>query len=469
MEKEEISEVIKGNFCVGCGVCASKENSAYEMVTTREGRYKAKLIDNNINKIRHADGLCPFSKSSNNEDVLAKSRFSDINNIKHDNEIGYYLSSYAGHVSEGEYREHGSSGGGVSWLLKELLKNDMIDAVIHVKESKENDKLFEYSISNNLNEVRNGAKSRYYPIELSKVLQEVRNSGFQRYVIVGIPCFIKAVRNLAEKDEIIKSRIIFFIGIVCGHLKSKHFASLFAWQHRIHPQKLKNIDFRHKLPSSSAALYSVKLDYSEDNILKSKISKPASELYGTDWGLGFFKYKSCDFCDDVMAETADVVFGDAWAAEYREDWKGSNLIVTRNHLIDDLINNGIKNKNLKLDEVQKDIIIKSQSGSFRHRRKGLSFRLLRLNNLGEWSPTKRVKAGEYKVDEKYKNIQEARIWFQEKVDDFFIKALEKNNFSYFKLSLFLPIMKYRLMVYGIKGLIPNTLKDYYRTYFKNVK
>ena len=49
-----------------------------------------------------------------------------------------------------------------------------------------------------------------------------------------------------------------------------------------------------------------------------------------------FKYKACDFCDDVFAETADVVVGDAWIPKYLT--QGNSLVVTRSSLFDSLIN-----------------------------------------------------------------------------------------------------------------------------------
>ncbi|MDH7446362.1 Coenzyme F420 hydrogenase/dehydrogenase, beta subunit C-terminal domain [Aquimarina sp. 2201CG14-23] len=461
-----IEKVIEGNYCIGCGICASVNNSIYKIETTKEGRYKAINTDIEGNN-ELPDKVCPFSSSSLNEDELAEKYFSDIKGINKDNEMGYNLSSYAGYVEEDNYRELGSSGGGVSWLLNSLLEENLIDAVIHVKEGNM-DNIFEFAISNNAKELREGAKSRYYPVEMSAVLKKIRDTD-KRYAIVGIPCFIKAIRNLSENDKEIKDRIVYYIGIVCGHLKSKNFTSLFAWQQGIHPKDVVNIDFRHKIPSSSAALYSIKITYKKEDKILHKISKPASELYGTDWGLGFFKYKACDYCDDVLAETADVVFGDAWAAKYRKDWKGSNLVITRNKTIDDLLKKGIKKGKLNFDPIGKDIVIASQGGSFRHRRKGLAYRLYKLNKEGVWAPKKRVDLKEAKLDdEKYIKVQNYRMRFLDVVDEYFLEALEKNSFKHFKRKLALPILRYKFLVYGIRGIIPAWTKDLYRFLFKRV-
>ncbi|WP_378180226.1 Coenzyme F420 hydrogenase/dehydrogenase, beta subunit C-terminal domain [Aquimarina sp. SS2-1] len=463
-----IDKVLEGNYCIGCGVCAAVNNSNYTIETTKEGRYKA--VNTNLDANDELpDKVCPFTSASMNEDELGDKYFSEIKDITKDNELGYYLNSYAGYVDEGSFREAGSSGGGVSWLLSILMEENLIDAVIHVKEANsKDDTIFEFAISENLLEMRKGAKSRYYPVEMSEVMKKIKNTD-KRYAIVGVPCFIKAARNLSENDKEIKKRIVYYIGIVCGHLKSKNFTSLFAWQQGIHPKDVINIDFRHKVPSSSAALYAIKITYKKGDKILQKVSKTASELYGTDWGLGFFKYKACDYCDDVLAETSDVVFGDAWAAKYRKDWKGSNLVLTRNETIDSLIKKGINDKKLQFDVIDKDIVMASQGGSFRHRRKGLAYRLHKLRQEGIWAPQKRVDPQDAKLDDhKYIKVQNYRMKFLDVVDKYFTEALEKNNFQHFKRKLAFPILRYKYLVYGIRGIIPSWTKDLYRSIFKSV-
>src|SRR3546814_19586796 len=52
-------------------------------------------------------------------------------------------------------------------------------------------------------------------------------------------------------------------------------------------------------------------------------------LVDGDWGAGFFQNRACDFCDDVVAETADIAFGDAWVEPYSSDGRGTNVVVVR--------------------------------------------------------------------------------------------------------------------------------------------
>src|SRR5699024_6308012 len=128
--------------------------------------------------------------------------------------------------------------------------------VIHVKKNvnKENDLLFKYEISSSIEEVQQGAKTKYYPVELSEVIKKVKETP-GRYAIIGIPSFIYAVRLLTIQDKILDDRIKYTIGLVCGHQKSTKFSEFMAWQVGIEPGNLIDIDFRHKLPDKPANQY----------------------------------------------------------------------------------------------------------------------------------------------------------------------------------------------------------------------
>lgn len=327
--------VIANGYCVGCGACASLEDSPYKMSLNKIGQYEAELKDEKIiaKTFSLADEVCPFSSISSNEDELSKELFGE--SCDYDTSVGFYHSSFAGYVKEGSFRAKGSSGGFGTWILQELLRTKTVDYIINVQANTLNsDKfeqpLFSYSICSSASEIQAGSKSRYYPIELSDVLTRIRSLP-GTYAIVGLPCFIKSIRLLQRKDSELAARIRFCIGLVCGHLKSTRYAQSLAWQSGIVPSELQGIDFRVKNPSGVANRYSTSITGG-----RSEQVVPTHNLFGTDWGSGAFKYKACDFCDDVFAETADVVVGDAWLPKYVQDGKGTNILVVRNQAIQNL-------------------------------------------------------------------------------------------------------------------------------------
>lgn len=436
--------VIKGGYCIGCGICASLKDSSMEIKLNKDLIYQA-----SINKQKHNETLssveevCPFSNESLNEDEIGKELFGSSSN--YNDKLGYFIETYAGYVEQGAMRDNGSSGGMGTWILSELLEANLIDKVIHVKPvdttSKDN-MLFKYSVSSTAEEVLAGAKSRYYPIELSEVLNQVRNEE-GRYAIVGLPCFIKSVRLLARKDTTIDKRLKFYIGLVCGHLKSANFANMFSLQLGVKPKQMRSINFREKLDNFGANHYGVSIKHINKGEELTTISPPINKLYGANWGWGLFKYKACDYCDDVVAETADITIGDAWLPKYVNDSKGTNIVVVRNATIKKLLDKAIKQKRLVMDVLTPNEIIQSQESGFRHRRDSLAYRLYLKDKKGDWRPQKRVKPSNDTIDEKTKAIQNLRMEIAAKSHIAFRKAVEVNDFNFFKQEMSGVITRYK--------------------------
>lgn len=422
----DLLNVIENNYCIGCGVCTAVENSPIKILENDNGQLQAVVENEYIDtemKYR-LDTVCPFSNKSDNEDLISQKKFSDLDGFN--KKIGYYDKLYAGYVSTGEFRSIGSSGGFGSWLCTQLLRYDLVDEIIHVKGDEESK--FKYSVSKTVEEVKAGAKSRYYPIEMSQVLEYVKNEK-KRFAIVGIPCFIKSIRLLSNQNEEIRSKISFTIGLVCGHLKSSYYSDMLAWKIGINPSKKYDINFREKIKGRKASDYSTKVTTKDGD--KSETIKPTKEIYGTKWSYGFFKYNACDFCDDVLAETADITIGDAWLDEYLDDYLGTNIIVSRNKVITDIIEKAIDKKEIKIDELSESKIIESQEGGFRHRHNGLSYRLYLNDKKNKWRPNKRHQASKDHLTMSRKIVFKLRMIIRKASFKYYKKAIKQNDISYF--------------------------------------
>lgn len=438
--KELLNTVVSGDYCIGCGACASLEASPIRIELDQYGKFQASLDENGLNSDVKAQEVCPFSDRSLNEDQIGMKLFYEQG--KYREKLGFVIATYAGYVSEGNFRERGSSGGIGTWVLVELIKRGLVDNVIHVlpnSPSPSNPNLFQYEISRSIEQACNGAKSRYYPVQMSDVLKTVRRESGS-YAIVGIPCFIKAVRLLALHDPIIAERIRFCIGLVCGYLPSTKFAEMFSWQCGIKPDNMLAIDFRKKLPGSPASKYGVEVTGKGGDGNK-KITVP----FGVNWGRGFFKYNACDYCDDVVGETADISVGDAWLPKYVGDSRGTSIVVVRNPEIHELIQSGMKEGRLNLETTSAEEVIQSQSSAFRHRRDGLAYRLYLKDRKGVWRPNKRVQPNAYRFNFIFKKIHESRMDLARESHLAYQEVLKTQNPSVFFKHMNLLVRRYQLV------------------------
>jgi len=436
----EISEVellnatvIKGDYCIGCGACATVKNSPFKMKMNEYGNYVASInqdqeVDNEIKLLN----ICPFSGESKNERELGEILFPQ--NIK-DDRIGNYIKCFSGYVKEGEYREKGSSGGLGKWLGHTLLKDDFIDCFIQVSANSSLDSkepLFRYQIFKDSEEVILGSKSCYYPTTLEEIIFKIRETP-GKYAITGIPCFIKTLRLLSLEDEVLSDRIKYTISVVCGGMKSANHAKAIGWQLGVHPNNLRAIDFRRKYLDRPASHKIYQVWSNIDNIERYENS---SLILGTDWGPGYFKPNACDYCDDVVGELADISLGDAWLPQYVGDSKGTSIVIIRNSILLQILENYNKKDHIYLEKISKDDVVRSQAAGFRQRREALSYRLAKKEKNEEWFPKKRVVANEFKITSKRKRIYSFREKISKESHEAFLKALQCDS-----IDIFYRIMK----------------------------
>lgn len=378
----EVRTVLKAGLCVGCGACAMRAPGAIAMARAADGAMRAEIVDATAAEAL-APGICPFSDASPDEDAVGARVFGT--GVPADPRLGRVRRSYAGFAAAGDFRAEGSSGGMATWTLVQAMREGLIDTVVHVHPAQ-GGALFDFAVARSEAEIRAGAKTRYYSVSFDTALREALAGG-GRIAFVGVPCFVTAVRHLAAADRDLDAALALTVAIVCGHMKSAGFAQSLAWQVGVRPDDLAAAEFRVKRPGLSAKLYGFSATSKTSG---ETLMKPMGQLAGRRWDGGYFRLAACDFCDDVVGETADISFGDAWLPEYDRDPGGTNVVMVRSAAMEQLIEAARARGDITLDDIGHDRAAASQAGGFRDRRDALAFRLWHADRRGRWHPKKRV-------------------------------------------------------------------------------
>ena len=365
-------DIVRSGLCIGCGSCVAQAGPGPRMALDRHGELKPHGPTIWLGTPTRAfSRTCPFSPSALDETQLAEGLFPQAPHA--DALIGRFEAAYVGHVAEPGFRERGSSGGMVSWMAAELLRQGLVDGVAHVvadADPQREPRHFRYRISRTPQEASAGAKSRYYPVEMSQVLAEMRSTP-GRYALVGVPCFIKAAQLLRREDALLRERLVFTLGLVCGHMKSTRLLESFAWQMGVAPEEIEAMDWRLKNHARPANWYTAQFQLRDGRT----VQRDWFHLAEGDWGAGFFQNPACNACDDVVGETADICFGDAWVEPYAADGRGTNVVVVRSPRLMAVIARGIDSGRLQLETVDAQLVRNTQAAGFRQRREGLAYRL----------------------------------------------------------------------------------------------
>lgn len=425
----DFQKVLDGDFCVGCGACAYVYGTSMDL--NEHGFFRPHESVSSGDTVKQ-DKVCPMSFPSWDENFLAEhfigaTQFSD-------EKLGKYDRVFAAHVSEGQYRSSGSSGGIGSWLPAELLSKNAIDGVVHVKplpRKGAESEFFSYQISSTVEEVLQGSHSHYHVSEISNVMNIVKSRP-GRYLFIGVPCMVKAVRRLQLVDKVIEERVKFSMALVCGHLKSVHWALSLGWGAGVKPDNLDAITFRVKQKDQPAKAYFFGAQSADK---KNVIITDSNNVVGGKFNQGAMMPNACNYCDDVVGETADITIGDAWLPRYQFDPSGKNMVVVRNQFIADLLDTAHKERRISIDTMSAEEAHYAQDGGFRQRREGLAFRLKKRRDLGKWAPEKRLLSDMTIPGFIRGKIYELRQRISAESAPAFRKALDTDDFGKYEASL----------------------------------
>ena len=380
MKSSVMNSVVERDLCIGCGLCAALcPQDVLTMQWNRYGEYNPVAVSPCTTECGLCAKVCPFSDTGENEDTIAERLYGAVPEIQHRSETGYYLASYVGYSEK--HRPTSASGGMATWLLEALLAEGVVDHVICVAPTGDPERLFAFKVFDTAEDVRTGAGSAYYPVEMSEVIRQVLEVP-GRYAITGLPCFLKAIRLAQQRNKKLRERVVVTIGLTCGQLKSRHFTDYVAALAGVRGEVV-GVRYRGKSPDQPASNFYFSFatrDGEEHKIFW-------REGIGEAWGNRWFTPKACNYCDDVFAECADVTCMDAWLPEYSRDSRGTSLVLVRSPAVREVLERG---QGISLDPIPVERVVQSQAGVVAIKREHLAYRL-HLDREGV--PEKRVAPG----------------------------------------------------------------------------
>ena len=386
-----ICEVIVPNdLCIGCGLCAGIcPPQVLEMRFNQYGEYiPVEFKEGCLPKCDLCLRACPFFDQEDNEDSLASANFLAEPGIKHSVDAGFYLDTFVGYNPVDEQRLNSASGGLATIFLSSLLEKRIVDRVICVVPDDDPEKLFRFTSVRNPSDVSASAKSCYYPVEMSNAICEILNTDV-RYAIMGLPCFLKAIRLAMQKNPRLRNRIVVLAGIVCGQTKSKFFAEYLCKLKGGDPALMNYARFRVKDLEKPANNFGFQFKCAGGNVNNGTIYW--KEGMSEAWVRGYFKPNACNYCDDIFAEVADVVFMDAWLERYIKDPKGTNFVIVRKSSVLELLKTDAGEGKIFLENICIESVFQSQHPVIEFKRSLLSDRLaFRKFTERKYTPNKRV-------------------------------------------------------------------------------
>lgn len=210
-----------------------------------------------------------------------------------------------------------ASGGFVTQMLLSLLEQgDITAAAVVVTGENLSEPSAKYIVTASEADILAARRSKYTQASIAPVIDSIKhNDG--RYAIVGLPCQLYALSRAMEKMPVLRKRIAYKIGMVCGYTYDEScIDGLLKVLGTTREETASVIGWREDgLPGN----FSVKLK--DGNIL----SMPFMDEHSVD--VTYFAQNRCLMCKDCLCEWGDVVCADIGGWSNRK-----TLVIARNEM-----------------------------------------------------------------------------------------------------------------------------------------
>lgn len=330
----------------------SELKKSFEDFVSHEDDIRAKL-DKNLDSV--------LASSRNNikyiseiiDDVTKnpkkKCKLLDFNNP--DKYIGAHIGCKKGYSTNEDIRGNAASGGMVTALLCNMLKNNEIDGAWVTKTAFENGELtYKTYIATTEEEIRDASSSVYMNIPILKHIDVVRNFD-GKVAVVMTPCMLRGLDAIIKKDQSLKDKIVLKLGLYCSGNHSPKATTLSMEKSGVTSENAKRLYYRRgHWRGISSVIYN---DGSTKEFSYSKTICSYKNAY-------FFEKDSCMTCQDHFGECSDISFGDIWLKEMKGNPIKHTSCVIRSQKAYDALNQAIADGDIYATHISDKDMVRSQ-------------------------------------------------------------------------------------------------------------
>lgn len=196
-----ISSVVKNNLCVSCGLCAGVCPKKCISSTFEAGSYLPSIDENSCVNCGLCHKVCP-GKSSDYTKCAAENIF-----------FGQELKCLAAQTADKKILAQSASGGLVTTLTKNLLRDGVYDAAFLVDTYNHDEETFT-NLYTTESDFTNTPKSRYVTVNHSRAVAYMIDNPDKRLILVGSSCFVQGILKVIAHFKLNRDNY-FLAGLFC--------------------------------------------------------------------------------------------------------------------------------------------------------------------------------------------------------------------------------------------------------------
>lgn len=336
MKLRNIKQVIKNDFCLGCGLC----HVIHTNVEIKEENGNLKSNFTNIRGLIDHINVCPAA----GYDIHSLGK--EIHQVEnYSYELGWYKNIRMAHSCDDEILKHASSGGIMTSIALYMLEKGLANGIICTKYDYSNGNARPICfIARNKLDLEQAQGSKYCPTKTLELLSQLKDD--EKYVLIGTPCQIAGWRKY-NKEFKTSQNIILSIANFCGGYRD-----------------YREIDFFVKNIAGFSTI--IHFQHRGDGV-PGQMKIVSSE--GQEWKYPYPDYarlspiqknKRCVYCIDSTGELADISCGDTWLDRVKNSKQVWSTIITRNEASEKIVSKMIRDKIIEVGVITEKEVIESQ-------------------------------------------------------------------------------------------------------------
>ena len=299
--KDNISIIVKSDLCVSCGACSKACDSGAINLKFEKG-----LFIPFVDEIKCSFcGKCLKTCPSHKIDFQKTYDGSDFNQDG--------IECYVAYTKDKRLRHQGTSGGVVSSMVFDLLRNGEYEKAYTLEfESFGEDRAKLHAVTNPDDVIRT-VKSKYIPASVEEVIEDINEDRISKSIVVGTPCqFLAIKRHLSLRRK--ENEDILFIGLFCDKTLNYNIYRYYELKYG----KSDSLHFRDK--DGNAWPGDTVLSNNGKKTIVNKTVRMSLKPY--------FQLNRCRYCFDKLNQLADISCGDCYIPG-QESAKGKSSVIIR--------------------------------------------------------------------------------------------------------------------------------------------
>ena len=221
-----------------------------------------------------------------------------------------------GYAGDSDIRSRGASGGVITAVLVYLLEQNLVDAVIAVRQGVPTPEEARAVVCRSREEVLACAQSVYIPVSVLDILREFRPG--ERYAMVCLPDQSAALRVLQQEGVAAARQVRYVVGPYTGTA--------------LYPAAIRAL-LRARGVRADDAITQLRWragewpGYLEVQLASGRVERAKKVYY--NYLIPFFVTQASLQSMDFANEFADLAVGDAWSPEFEREGGGHSVVVTR--------------------------------------------------------------------------------------------------------------------------------------------